>query len=268
MGAQHVSLLLDGPSRIHRALPEVKLAAALVFVIGASLTPRRAVGPLLADLCVVAVMLHVATYRPRQVIARLTVVLPFIGLGLLMPFIGGGEQVEVGPISVSSHGLWAGWNTIAKTLIGFGASLVVAGTTPIPDLVRGLGQLKVPPVIVAIISLMFRYLGILIEEMGRMTLAMTARGYRPRWLWQAKPVASATGALFVRSYERGERVHAAMVARGFDGTMPTVATGAPDMPASQSMRSERVVGAVIASISILGAVIGAFGVASFRHTGG
>jgi cobalt/nickel transport system permease protein len=49
---------------------------------------------------------------------------------------------------------------------------------------------------------------------------MIARGYDPRWLSQARPIASSAGALFVRSYERGERVHAAMLARGFTGEMP------------------------------------------------
>jgi cobalt/nickel transport system permease protein len=54
-----------------------------------------------------------------------------------------------------------------------------------------------------------------------MRVAMTARGYDPRWISQARPIASSAGALFVRSYERGERVHAAMLARGFTGEMPT-----------------------------------------------
>jgi cobalt/nickel transport system permease protein len=68
---------------------------------------------------------------------------------------------------------------------------------------------------------MVRYLEILVGEVGRMRVAMTSRGYDPRWLWQAKPIATGAGALFVRSYERGERVHAAMLSRGFNGVMPT-----------------------------------------------
>ncbi|MGI8576078.1 MAG: energy-coupling factor transporter transmembrane component T family protein, partial [Egibacteraceae bacterium] len=59
-------------------------------------------------------------------------------------------------------------------------------------------------------------------ELRRTRIAMTARGYDPRWLWQAKPVAASAGALFVRSYERGERVHAAMLSRGYTGTMPVL----------------------------------------------
>jgi cobalt/nickel transport system permease protein len=53
---------------------------------------------------------------------------------------------------------------------------------------------------------------------------MASRGYDPRWISQARPIASSAGALFVRSYERGERVHAAMLARGYTGEMPVPST--------------------------------------------
>ena len=67
---------------------------------------------------------------------------------------------------------------------------------------------------------MIRYLGLIVDEIGRMRTAMTSRGYDPRWLWQAKPIAASAGAMFIRSYERGERVHDAMLARGYQGEMP------------------------------------------------
>jgi cobalt/nickel transport system permease protein len=68
---------------------------------------------------------------------------------------------------------------------------------------------------------MIRYLELISDELGRMRIAMTSRGYDPRWITQARPIAASAGALFIRTYERGERVHAAMVARGFTGEMPT-----------------------------------------------
>jgi cobalt/nickel transport system permease protein len=49
---------------------------------------------------------------------------------------------------------------------------------------------------------------------------MASRGYEPRWLWQGGPLAQSAGSLFIRSFERGERVHQAMVARGFSGRIP------------------------------------------------
>ena len=66
---------------------------------------------------------------------------------------------------------------------------------------------------------MVRYVELLAAQLARMRTAMVSRGHDPRWLWQVGPVAASVGMLFVRSYERGERVHGAMVARGFTGTL-------------------------------------------------
>jgi cobalt/nickel transport system permease protein len=212
--------LVHGHSPLHRLAPEVKIAATFLFVVGVAITPREAIWAFAVDAAVLLVLLAVAGYGVRQVLARTTAVLPFIAFAFFIPFIASGEQTDVLWFSVSIDGLWATWNILAKALLGFGASLVLAGTTPIPEVIRGLGRLRVPPVVVSILSFMFRYLDLIVEEMSRMRTAMVARAHDPRWLWQAKPIASAAGALFVRSYERGERVHAAMLARGFNGTIP------------------------------------------------
>jgi cobalt/nickel transport system permease protein len=212
--------LVHGHSPLHRLAPEVKIAATFLFVVGVAITPREAIWAFAVDAAVLLVLLAVAGYGVRQVLARTTAVLPFIAFAFFIPFIASGEQTDVLWFSVSIDGLWATWNILAKALLGFGASLVLAGTTPIPEVIRGLGRLRVPPVVVSILSFMFRYLDLIVEEMSRMRTAMVARAHDPRWLWQAKPIASASGALFVRSYERGERVHAAMLARGFNGTIP------------------------------------------------
>jgi cobalt/nickel transport system permease protein len=77
-------------------------------------------------------------------------------------------------------------------------------------------------VITAIAGFMVRYLGIVAGEGRRMHVARQSRGYDPRWLWQARGIAASAGTLFVRSYERGERVYLAMLSRGYDGTMPAL----------------------------------------------
>jgi cobalt/nickel transport system permease protein len=55
-----------------------------------------------------------------------------------------------------------------------------------------------------------------------MRIARESLGYDPRWLWQARALASSAGTLFLRSYERGERVYLAMVSRGYTGAMPAL----------------------------------------------
>lgn len=216
--ASHLHLHGDGP--VDRLAPEAKLAGLVAFVVTVALTPRHLVGVFAVHAAVLAVVVAVARVPIRVVLTRLAVVVPFLGLAVIVPFVAGGEQVDLGWVSVSVEGLWAAWNIAAKAVLGATASIVLSATTPIPDLLRGMSRLRVPAVLVAIIAFMFRYLDLLADQLRRMRNAMTARCHDPRWLWQAGPIASSAGVLFVRSYERGERIHQAMLARGFAGTMP------------------------------------------------
>jgi cobalt/nickel transport system permease protein len=74
--------------------------------------------------------------------------------------------------------------------------------------------------VITITTLMLRYIDVIAGEARRMRLARIARGHDPRFLWQAGATARGVGSLFVRSYERGERVHLAMLSRGWTGEMP------------------------------------------------
>jgi cobalt/nickel transport system permease protein len=139
-----------------------------------------------------------------------------------IPFVGTGETTEFLGLEMSVDGLWAAWNILVKAILGATISIVLTATTEVADIMRGLGVLRVPAVFTAIMMFMVRYLELIADELGRMRVAMTSRGYDPRWIAQARPIAASAGALFVRSYERGERVHAAMLARGFTGVMPVL----------------------------------------------
>lgn len=221
MGAGHAHALHHhGHSVVHRLSPEVKVAATFLFVLGVALTPPQAPWAFAIDLVVLALVVRLSELPIRFVLRRLLVVLPFVLFAFLLPFIAGGEQVEVLGLSVSAEGLEGMLTILAKAGLGASASIVLAGTTTQAQILHGLERLRVPTVLTTIASFMLRYIDVLADEVGRMRTAMTARGYDPRWLWQAKPIASAAGALFIRSYERGERVHIAMVSRGFSGAMP------------------------------------------------
>ncbi|CAN5224982.1 cobalt ECF transporter T component CbiQ [soil metagenome] len=223
MGAGHAhALYVHGHSRVHLMAPEAKVAGALAFVVVVALTPPRAAWAFAAHAAVLAVVIRLARLRPGFVATRATVALPFLAFAFFIPFIATGERTELLGVSVSAEGLIAARTILSKALIGVTVSIVLAATTETPAIMRGLSRLRVPVIFTTIATFMIRYLETLVGELGRMRTAMTARGYDPRWLWQARPIANGAGALFIRSYERGERVHAAMVARGFDGTMPVL----------------------------------------------
>ena len=199
------------------------MAATFLFVLCAAITPRTAIWAFAVYGTLLAVVIALAGIPLRFVFARLAVVLPFVVFAFLVPVIGEGERVPVLGVPLSIEGLWAMWSILAKAGVGATSSIILAGTTEVADLLKGLTRLRVPPVFVSITSFMVRYMELMADSLGRMRTAMVARGYDPRWLWQAKPIASSAGALFVRSYERGERIHAAMVARGYTGVMPDLA---------------------------------------------
>lgn len=221
MGAGHShALFVHEHSPVHRLAPEVKIVAAFGVIVCVAITPRVALWAFgLYAAGVVALTLW-SRVPPLFVLRRLTAVVPFVIFALFIPFIATGESIEVLGVDVSREGLWGAWNVLAKAMLGASISILLTATTEIPDIIRGLGILRVPAVFTAIATFMIRYLELVSDELGRTRLAMTARGYDPRWLSQARPIASSAGALFVRSYERGERVHSAMLARGFDGEIP------------------------------------------------
>ena len=223
-GFTHRHLHVHGTSAVHRLAPEAKLAGLFGFVVLVALTPRTGVVVFAVHAATVLLVAAAAALRARLVVRRLATVVPFVAFALALPFIGDGATTDVGPVALSTDGLWAAWNVLVKALLGSTAGLLVTATTPIPDVLVGLGRLRVPTAIVGIIGFMFRYLDLIVADLGRMRRAMVARGHDPRWLWQARPIASSAGVLFVRTYERGERVHGAMAARGFAGTMPALHT--------------------------------------------
>jgi cobalt/nickel transport system permease protein len=130
--------------------------------------------------------------------------------------------VEVLGVTVSEPGLLAAWGLLVKGTLGVLASLTLAATTDPQDVLLGLRRLRMPDLIVQIMGFMLRYLDVVSAEMGRMVTAMRSRGCDPRSPRHWPVLARSLGALFIRSYERGERVHLAMLARGYDGTLPSV----------------------------------------------
>jgi cobalt/nickel transport system permease protein len=125
-------------------------------------------------------------------------------------------------LTLSVEGLYGAWNILAKGTLGVWASLLLAATTTPRDLILGLDRLRCPQILTQIATFMLRYLVVILEEARRMRIARLSRGYDPRFLWQVKAFGVGIGSLFLRSYERGERVYLAMISRGYTGRLPAV----------------------------------------------
>jgi cobalt/nickel transport system permease protein len=228
VGAGHGGALtaryIVGESPVHQLQPQLKLVAVLGFALVVVATPVHApwapavyAGQLVLVLAVAAV----AGVRPGRLARGLVVELPFVAFALLLPFVARGPQVDVLGLSLSVSGLATGGGLLAKATLSVLAATVLAATTEPRELVRGLERLHLPSSLVQILMFMIRYVDVVTGELRRMRVARESRGFRPRHLGALPVLGAAAGSLFVRSYERGERVHLAMLSRGYDGRLRT-----------------------------------------------
>lgn len=223
MGAGHGHVLYrESDSPVHRLPPEVKIVAMVVFTIAVVATPRTAFWAFGAYALLVVVVAALARVGPRWLLSRALIELPFVLFAVALPFLGSGDRVEVLGLRLSEDGLHGAWNILAKGTLGVLASLLLAATTTTRDLIVGLDRLHCPQVFTQIATFMLRYLDVLVGEARRMRVARISRGDDPRFLWQLRGFAAGIGALFLRAFERGERVYLAMLSRGYTGRMPAV----------------------------------------------
>jgi cobalt/nickel transport system permease protein len=221
VGAGHahpLHLLQDSP--VHRLAPEVKIVAVLLFTVVVVITPRTEFAAFGGYALLILAVAALARVPLPWLFKRATIELPFVLFAFVLPFAGRGERIDWWGMSLSVDGLHGAWNIIAKGTLGVLASLLLAATTTMRDLILGLDQLRCPPAFTQIATFMLRYLDVLADDARRMRIARLSRGYDPRFLWQVKAFAVGVGSLFLRTYERGERVYLAMVSRGYTGRLP------------------------------------------------
>ncbi|WP_369271594.1 cobalt ECF transporter T component CbiQ [Streptomyces sp. R11] len=223
MGAGHAHRLYrHGHSPVHGLPPHTKLAATFAFVVVVVSTPREAMWAFGLYAALLAIVAGVARVPAGFLLKRLLIEVPFVAFAVLLPFVAEGEQVEVLGMSLSVSGLWGAWNVLAKGTLGVAASVILASTTELRELLLGLQRLRLPPLLVQIASFMIRYGDVIADEMRRMRIARESRGFEAKGVRHWGVLAKSAGALFIRSYERGERVHLAMISRGYAGSMPVI----------------------------------------------
>lgn len=216
-----------GDSPLHRLDPRVKLVTALALILGTVLLPERAwpAYPLLwALIGSLAAIGGLGAWR----VARMGgLALPFALAAVTLLFTTPGPPVaQVAGLTVTSAGLARFLAILLKSWLAVQAALLLSMTTHFADLLWALESLHVPGTLVAIIGVMYRYLFTLKEEAERLIRARAARSATAPdqkagggVVWRAQVAGGMIGNLFLRSYERSERVYAAMLSRGYDGRL-------------------------------------------------
>ena len=218
MGAPHGHRLhFHGHSPLHRAPAHLKVGGLVAFMLVVVATPSAWLPAFAAYAVTLAVLVALSGVPVGYLARRMVVETPVLAFAALLPFVATGTEVEVLGLGLSEPGLVAAGGLLTKATLGVLASLLLAATTEPRDLLAGLERLRVPSQLVQIMGFMVRYLDVVTDELRRMRTARESRGFTARDPRHWPVVARSAGALFIRSFERGERVHLAMISRGYDG---------------------------------------------------
>jgi cobalt/nickel transport system permease protein len=199
-------------------------------VVSVTLLPTGSFLALAVAWLMIAGAAVVAHLGPLRTVRSAFFALPFMLAALPLVFTRPGDPlatIDLGPLTltISGQGLTEFATIALNSWISVQAALLLAFTTPFHDLIDALRELRLPRVMVSIIGFMYRYLAVMGDEAERMARARSARSADPTGRgggtvrWRASVTGRMVGSLFLRSYERSERIYSAMQARGFDGEL-------------------------------------------------
>ncbi len=219
-----------GDSLIHRLDPRTKVMLTVGFILTVSLLPFGAFGSYLLLLALILTAALWANVTPSYLFKRSLVALPFALAAVALPFTVPGEPLAViplfGGVTVSTAGTVRFVSIVIKSWLSVQMAIVLVTVTPFPAILWALRALHLPAPLIAIVSLMYRYLFVLYEEATRLLRARSARsatvdGTRGggSLIWRGQVAGRMAGSLMLRSFERSERIYNAMLARGYRGQL-------------------------------------------------
>jgi cobalt/nickel transport system permease protein len=192
-------------SIIHRVDARVKLAILLSFILSIALLRHPLPSQLLVGAIALAVTALLCRLPLRGLLARSFLIVPFVGPFALILFASGDHQ--------------RAWEVLSKSYLSASAVFLTVATTPFPKLLSAAKWFRIPTALVEVTQLIYRYLFVLALQAQQMRTAFQARnGSVGKRAFLA--AAGTVAILFGRAYERAVFTHQAMLARGFEGTLP------------------------------------------------
>lgn len=219
---------------IHQLDPRLKIVLAVLFIVANALLPDGAWLAFGTAYLGILFICAVGKISLIYLLKRSLIVVPFLLAAVTIMFTLPGETIASFSIlgldlTISNTGLIRFVSIFIRSWIAVQMAILLTATTRFPDILHGLRHLRVPTILVSIISFMYRYLFVLADEAGRLMRGRAARSGQSSQqktggslAWRARVTGGMIGQLFIRSLERSDRVYNAMLARGYTGEMLTM----------------------------------------------
>ncbi len=223
-----------GDSILHRLDPPLKVVVTVAFIISNVLLPDAAWLAFGLSWLLILASSQMAGLGIGYTTRRSVVALPFALAAITAIFSVPGNaladwHIGATPLTVTDAGLLRFASIMLRAWLSVQGAILLVATTRFPDLIHALEHLRLPKLLVTIIAFLYRYLFVLTDEVLRMLRARMARSAAMpgqqsggSLLWRAKVTGNMVGQLFLRSYERSDRIYNAMLARGYTGQIRTL----------------------------------------------
>lgn len=202
--------------------PRAKILAALGLIAAVALTAPMGLAEFALIVSFIAASVALLDRPVVVVLRRSLLVLPFAGtVALFSPL----ARIETWSLAAVMGAYAQGWPLmvaiLSKAYISVLTVTALTTTTSLPELLRGLRALGMPDILLSLLTFIARYTLLFREQVAAMSVAIASRAPGLRGWRRVRLYGALGGNLFVRAYERGEQVHAAMLARGYRGALPT-----------------------------------------------
>ncbi len=221
-------------SKLHRLDPRVKVVVAVLFILSNALLPDGAWAAFgLAWLFLLGAN-ALSNLGVDFTFRRSFVALPFALAAITAIFSPIGHPLgnwSLGPLVLipTDYGVIKFISILLRSWLSVQVAILLVAVTRFPDMIHAFEHLRVPSILTTIVAFLYRYLFVLTDEVMRLLRARQSRsaasaGQRSgrSVVWRARVTGSMAGQLFLRSYERSDRIYNAMLARGYDGHLRTL----------------------------------------------
>ncbi len=212
----YLDILAGGDSPIHRIDPRAKVLTTIVFIIAVVSSGKYDVSSLLPFFFFPAVMISLGGLPARYIAGKTLFLSPFIlFVAIFNPFLDTAPLTHIGEFAISG-----GWVSFFSIIIRFvltvGAALILIATTGFSEVCMACEKLGLPKVFAVQMLFLYRYIFVLGEEATRVSRARELRSFGKRGK-EPRVFASIVGNLLLRTWDRAQRIHTAMLCRGFRG---------------------------------------------------
>lgn len=213
---KQLDLLALRQTAVHRLDPRAKLLTTLCFIVCVVSFDKYEISAMLPFLIYPAVLMAAGQLPFGYILRKILLVIPFaLLIGLFNPIFDRQVVMQIGSLDI-----WGGWlsccSIVMRAVLTTTVAIILVATTGFPALCEALEKFKLPKIFIMQLLFLYRYIFVLTDEGVRIARARQLRACGRR-SFDVRHFGSLTGQLLLRTWERAERIHMAMLARGFSG---------------------------------------------------